>query len=290
MDRREFIGKCGSGLAGIIIASEAPAVIVRSQIGVNGTKNTDNVSPLTNPYVTEGLMLMYDGIWNTGLGKHDGNAKAWKDLSNNGYDLDIRDACYFTDKSLFASPNRTVKDAAGTTTPFYPSADAITIEIGYNATGGNNPGTSGEYEFFYAGTYSSYGISLSKSGYSGMRVMHKQRNKTIDCYTGGTSIQVDGERFVQIVASYTDGATIEFAEICKGDGNWQTMGLKSTGTTTNIPTGIHIFGGSNSNGTPSKIGWGSVFGYVYYCRVYGRVLSHEELIANRALDEERFGI
>ena len=34
----------------------------------------------TNPYVTDGLVAMWDGEWNAGGGVHDPNATAWKDL------------------------------------------------------------------------------------------------------------------------------------------------------------------------------------------------------------------
>lgn len=34
----------------------------------------------TNPYITDGLVAMWDGEWNAGGGVHDANANAWKDL------------------------------------------------------------------------------------------------------------------------------------------------------------------------------------------------------------------
>lgn len=33
-----------------------------------------------NPYVTKGLVAMWDGEWNAGLGRHDGKARVWKDI------------------------------------------------------------------------------------------------------------------------------------------------------------------------------------------------------------------
>ncbi len=42
-----------------------------------------------NPYVTDGLVLHYDGIWNAGLGVHDAAATVWKDLSATGNDADF---------------------------------------------------------------------------------------------------------------------------------------------------------------------------------------------------------
>ena len=289
MERREFLAKCGAGLAGIITAGKAPAAIVKSLLSTKGTDFDYAPEHIENPYVTDGLMLMYDGIWNAGLGEHDDNAMVWKDLSNNGYDLTVRNSYYFTDAALYASPDRTVRDAAGTTKPFYPS-DEVTIEFGYNSTGAVNSGSAGTYGLFYCGYFSdNYGIALTKSGYSGMQFGSKKRNKLFDCSTGGSSYLVHGTRAVQMAATFGDDSNLEFAEISNSGGQWQEMSLrKATTYGDNIPTGVHIFGGSNAIGSPSSKGYGSVYGYVYYIRVYNRILSEEELMWNRALDEERF--
>ncbi|MBR1609554.1 MAG: hypothetical protein IJ678_08080 [Kiritimatiellae bacterium] len=42
-----------------------------------------------NPYVTDGLVLHYDGIWNAGFGVHDSAATVWKDLSASGNDAEF---------------------------------------------------------------------------------------------------------------------------------------------------------------------------------------------------------
>ena len=45
-----------------------------------------------NPYVTDGLVAMWDGEWNAGGGVHDASATTWVDLSGNGYDISIPSA------------------------------------------------------------------------------------------------------------------------------------------------------------------------------------------------------
>ena len=40
-------------------------------------------------YIQDGLVAMWDGIENAGWGVHDPNATVWKDLSGNGYDLEV---------------------------------------------------------------------------------------------------------------------------------------------------------------------------------------------------------
>ena len=42
-----------------------------------------------NPYVTDGLVLYYDGEWNAGFGVHDSSATVWKDLSATGNDAEF---------------------------------------------------------------------------------------------------------------------------------------------------------------------------------------------------------
>lgn len=39
-----------------------------------------------NPYVTDGLIAMWDGEWNVGGGDHDASATTWKDVSGNNRD------------------------------------------------------------------------------------------------------------------------------------------------------------------------------------------------------------
>lgn len=40
-----------------------------------------------NPYVTDGLIAMWDAEWNVGGGKHESAPMLWKDLSGNGIDM-----------------------------------------------------------------------------------------------------------------------------------------------------------------------------------------------------------
>ena len=39
------------------------------------------------PYVSDGLLLWYDSIWNNGIGKHSDSGVVWKELMNTGYDF-----------------------------------------------------------------------------------------------------------------------------------------------------------------------------------------------------------
>ena len=53
-----------------------------------------------NPYVTNGLVAMWDGEWNAGGSVHDSAATTWVDLSGTGNDLTVSSPAYFADNSF----------------------------------------------------------------------------------------------------------------------------------------------------------------------------------------------
>ena len=61
---------------------------VRSMLGAQGAINKITAAePWMNPYITDGLIAMWDGEWNAGPGKHDPNATIWIDISGNEHDF-----------------------------------------------------------------------------------------------------------------------------------------------------------------------------------------------------------
>lgn len=66
-----------------------------------------------NPYVTDGLIAMWDGEWNAGGGVHDASAATWKDLIGN-CDLIKNPYATWTDDSLFISEKRNLAYLLGT--------------------------------------------------------------------------------------------------------------------------------------------------------------------------------
>lgn len=69
-------------LAAILSAFAAFCSPVRSGLSGAGNVYTIDEEPFDNPYVTDGLVAMWDAIWNVGFGKHDDNASLWRDLIN----------------------------------------------------------------------------------------------------------------------------------------------------------------------------------------------------------------
>ena len=71
------------GIAAIIATGQAPAAIVRSIVAVRGAMFSGGAKLSAKSYVQDGLIAMWDGIENAGWGTHDASATVWKDLVGN---------------------------------------------------------------------------------------------------------------------------------------------------------------------------------------------------------------
>jgi len=80
MTRREFMASSSAFLAAHALGKgvDTKEVAVGCEI-----------EPWWNPYPTDGLVAMYDAIWNVGLYQHSNSTLTLKDLSGNGYDLTV---------------------------------------------------------------------------------------------------------------------------------------------------------------------------------------------------------
>ena len=54
--------------------------IKRSNLGAASSIARSSAKSFENPYITDGLVAMFDGEWNAGFGKHNLSATSWKDL------------------------------------------------------------------------------------------------------------------------------------------------------------------------------------------------------------------
>lgn len=52
----------------IIVFSQAEPI--RSALGSKGVEQTEDSAKWENPYITDGLVALWDGEWNAGFGKH----------------------------------------------------------------------------------------------------------------------------------------------------------------------------------------------------------------------------
>ena len=81
------------------------ADIVKSSVSMreNAMKN-EQKSP--NPYVTRGLIAMWDGEWNSGFFMHDPSSGTWKDLVGSN-DLIVKNMMWGDISLIGNNPNRT---------------------------------------------------------------------------------------------------------------------------------------------------------------------------------------
>lgn len=75
--RRDFVRGL-TGIGAIVATGHAPA-IVKSMIAARGTMLSGGKG-WKNPYITDGLIAMWDGEWNDGCGVHDAAATTWLDI------------------------------------------------------------------------------------------------------------------------------------------------------------------------------------------------------------------
>lgn len=84
---------------------------IKSNVGARHSQYVTSEETWTNPYVTDGLVAMWDGEWNIGGGMHDDNAPTWIDISGNGYDLSIADSGVEIGDNYIIVPAGTILDS-----------------------------------------------------------------------------------------------------------------------------------------------------------------------------------
>ena len=56
--------------------------VIKSAVAKKQIEIAENAPAFDNPYITDGLVAMYDGEWNTALGVHDDEAVIWNNVVN----------------------------------------------------------------------------------------------------------------------------------------------------------------------------------------------------------------
>ncbi len=261
MKRRAFI--CG-GMAAILASRRAPAFCVAMRNGM-----MRRGGGWTNPYVTDGLVAMWDGEWNAGGGMHDANATTWKDLSGT-FDASKSGSPSFGD-------NYTVVSGDGywivpeTIAPVVLSAD-LTAEVVFS-TGSST--ILNQCVLAFGPTSSASRILYL---FFGQYPQNKKSNffwtykgKQAAVRTTGSGALGFGIHTTSIVVS---------SGVFNGyfDGGLKTFG--NAGGSTSSWSGIAQIGkGTNA-----------LDGHIYCVRMYSRPLTSTELDFNHAIDKARFNI
>lgn len=227
-----------------------------------------------NPYVTDGLVAMWDGEWNAGGGVHDPAATTWVDLSGNGQDftLDLSHSEISSDCISF--------DGRGKVTPIstnFALSENLTLEIVAKRSVAFVSATT--RPFFTFGQYIYWrGDGTNQGGPIGFTVYHTPTNSVqmycvpnIDTTTrpvalGVVAIQNNENTQFLARAPWVNGSLATYSRVY-GYGSARSSSA-SVGTT------------NTSDGVTS----------IYTVRVYNRNLTSEEFASNYAIDKDRFNL
>ena len=214
-----------------------------------------------NPYVTDGLVAMWDGEWNAGGGVHDANAIVWKDLVGTN-DLKLYGNCAFADNKLVL--NRSDADAAyvaADNTTTVSSTDGLTIEYVFKPIGFHN--YSALVQFLPSST-AREGWIYSDGRCVPLRWGSNRREVQLSADTSSyVAVTISPPNYV--MQYYHDGYA---------SGNTTVAANKSETVT------ISFFG---ANG---YYFWGDA----YCMRIYNRSLTADEIARNYARDKARFNL
>jgi len=242
-----------------------------------------------NPYATDGLVAMWDGEWNAGGGKHSDNLNTIVDTSGNGMDAALSPSSTsiptYQNNGLVFSGGAAYGFSTSNAFKAAYSAKTLTIEIVTRVTGYTNtnrgifsllPVTNNESSYngnpywrIYAdGSYSEDSYYLSNS-LSNQVVFNQRFRREL----------VLGEVYTIAVACTSSAVSGYYNGVFK-----QTVNRAFLGSS--IPAGGWI---------GAKSGTGSIYHALTGCtlyaiRVYGRILTADEIAANYAIDKARFGL
>lgn len=226
---------------------------LRTCITVNGdviATPKSKAEHLKNPYISDGLYAMYDGIWNAGLGIHQTSISSWKDLVGNN-DAEIDPSQVFEDYA-FEDGIHQCKLITMIGLPF-------TIEI---CTTDINQTSAWFMLMGSANDFCSIGIQ-SKGGNPSWKT-NNGAGSTVK-FSGGTiSARAFDDKKYQLVSNGNTFGAIADSGDFRGQGTdlvWSKPWNQNRGTKK-----------------------------VHCIRIYSRALSDDEIAHNNAIDKARFNL
>ena len=225
-------------------------------------------------YVQSGLVAIWDGIENAGVGVHDNNASSWKDLSGNNRNWVLESGASWADNAFVTLPTM---GFAARFSPAIAYSSIITQEIVLEVFDFED---NTRNDFFKFGTtvdrnvggnrryYMMRGLAYSRDSYYGWMPKHSScmavsdstppintPQSIVTVYATGTSQSTNPQKFLINNVSKT---------------GWQAVGWSD---------------GDSPYISRDNIGF---YGKVYAIRLYNRALTTAELTQNYELDKIRF--
>lgn len=225
-----------------------------------------------NPYVTDGLIAMWDGEWNAGGGVHDPNATSWTDVAGGAVIALSASDCTVGDTSVTTLSGRQI---TGTISALadeeYSATNCITIEA--------------VFKLLNAPTYSSY-IQLGRRGmYTYADTGTRKRTEygiptssgTFQCYTT-TQIDSGNINTISFASSVLPSSGIGDNALFVNNVT-ATMNRRTPGASSSLSVNEIVLGFPTS---------GSV--QLHCIRFYRGALSASNVSANYSIDKTRFNL
>ena len=258
------------------LASICFANVVKSVISARHSMDAEQEAPFDNPYVTEGLIGMWDGEWNSANGVHRGRINVWHDLTENGQDIpiDMNHAIMHSNCIEFDGKGR----GATINSPLALS-DMLTIEV-------------------VAQREKAYVNATTRPFFCYSQNVYWRGNGTEQGGPIGYNLYVDNDRYSSYIHMYccpnvetvNNPVALSYSAIDPTFYSAPTYYPLINGVLSSrirvygysSPRSSGIFAGTTSNADGAT--------RIYCVRVYDRVLTEEEKQHNYAVDAERFGL
>lgn len=224
------------------------------------------------PYNTNGLIAMWDGIWNAGLGEHSNSTNVWIDLSTNHFNGVQRQATgwHWTNNAYIGE----TQSGQGFTIPVEFSSILNSLQNNHTIEIITSSGSNKRMTLFgqFNGNTSTT-LNFEK---------YNDANQSSRAYYGGAPNLLGGTLPIGIRNTFTILSTSTNVEIYH-NGKFEN----STTWPTTVPAKIDenfIIGGEPSRSTMSLVG------EICAIRIYDRPLTSEEIKQHALIDAIRFDI
>lgn len=215
-----------------------------------------------NPYVTDGLIAMWDGEWNAGGGVHDASATTWKDIAGQN-DVTLHNTTFSSAAALFngTSSYGTMSVSSSVRNTLEACISDVTQQNGVIVLlGGAAPSVSIALGVAEGGRNFGYYVRSDARG-----------RQTASLPAGITSFRAGTYSTAFDKSSGTEGSAV---------GRYNARSCLN---------GSSFLSYANSQGYIGRRESGWFYkGNVHCIRIYNRLLSAGELDANYSIDRERF--
>lgn len=216
---------------------------------------------MANPYITDGLIAMFDAEWNVGLGKHEESPESWKDLVGNitlsGVPSKFNANSVLMDNTM-SFESQAILDAI--------NKDELTVEMILKPL---NHGTNNNNMYIRLGSTRGFWLWDNRNHVFSSTSYREPSNGFTSINSYGWSTGIILKNVIACVSLYGNNLKIRANS---------AYNFSVSFTNKATVTGTHLFGNSTSNME------------IYCVRFYGKVLSQAEIAHNALIDKERFGL